>query len=195
VTDDGTSNAREFLARVRDHYADQLLAFIVERRKNCIRGEAEVKLDLEPGSKVFRSLACADFVRNDGEPEIITFAPDRALGFEPITTALGKAKLQIEQLRWDDVVINHNLMIVPEQELGAWFDKWFDPDDRRYRPGEQLGDVIHSLIIEPNGLLVDFGSAAPDAFWELLNLLAEAGATELRVTGSLAEAPMCWPVN
>jgi len=71
VSEQGEHNARLFLSRVRDNYVDQLLLFIADQRRNSIRGESEVKIELEPGSPVFRSLACADFVRNDGEPEIV----------------------------------------------------------------------------------------------------------------------------
>ena len=187
MTDDGRSNAHHFLSRLRDHYVDQLLIFVADQRRNSIRGEAEVKLELEPGSRVFRSLSCADFVRNDGEPEIINFTPERVLGFEPITTSLGGAELRIEDLRWDDVVIHHNGSFDPEQALGAWFDRWFDPDDRRYRSGADLGNVIHSLVVEPEKLRIDFGSAAPESLWEVLNLLEVAGATELRISSSAAE--------
>ncbi|MEA3058902.1 MAG: hypothetical protein QOE50_314 [Sphingomonadales bacterium] len=187
MTDDGRSNAQLFLARLRDHYVEQLLIFVAEQRRNSIRGEAEVKLELEPGSRVFRSLSCADFVRNDGEPEIIDLMPERVLGFEPITTSLGGAELRIEDLRWDDVVIYHNVSFDPEQALGPWFDKWFDPDDRRYMSGTDLGNVIHSLVVEPEKLRIDFGSAAAEAFWEVLNLLEVARSTELRITSSEAD--------
>jgi hypothetical protein len=146
-----------------------------------------VKLELEPGSRIFRSLSCADFVRNDGEPEIIDFTPERVLSFEPITTSLGGAELTIEDLMWDDVVIHHNGSFDPEQALGAWFDRWFDPDDRRYMSGADLGNVIHSLVVEPRKLRIDFGSAAPESFWEVLNLLEVAGATQLQITSSVGE--------
>ena len=187
MTDDGASNAQNFLSRLRDHYVQQLLIFVAEQRRNSIRGEAEVKLELEPGSRIFRSLSCADFVRNDGEPEIIDFTLESVLSFEPITTSLGGAELRIEDLRWDDVVIHHNGSLDPEQTLGAWFDRWFDPDDRRYMSGTDLGNVIHSLVVEPDKLRIDFGSAAPESFWEVLNVLDVAGATELRITSSAVE--------
>jgi hypothetical protein len=188
VTDDGRSNARLFLSRIRDHYVGQLLLFVVEQRRNSLRGEAEVKLELEPGSAVFRSIVCADFVRNDGEPEIMHFAPDRVLSFEPITTELGYALLGIERLQWDDAIIHHNGAFDADRVLGSWFERWFDPDDRRYMAGADLGNVIHSLVVEPGKLVVDFGSAGPDAFWELLDLLEKAGATELRISSSPIEA-------
>jgi hypothetical protein len=188
VSDDSRSNSQLFLARIRDHYVDQLLIFIADQRRSSARGEAEVKIELEPGLKVFRSLGCADFVRNDGTPEIVEFEPERVLGFDPISTTLGEADLKIERLRWDDVIIDHNGSFDAEQALGRWFEKWFDPDDRRYRAGADLGTVIHSLAVEPGRVSVDFGSATPDAFWELLDLLEKAGATELRVGSSHVEA-------
>ena len=193
MTDDTASNAQLFLSRIRDHYVEQLLLFVAEQRRNSIRGEAEVKLELEPGTMVFRSLSCADFVRNEGEPEIIEFEPERILGFEPITATLGNAELEIENLRWDDVVIDHDGAFDAERILGAWFEKWFDPDDRRYRPGADLGNVIHSLVVEPGKLRIDFGSASPDAFWELLDRVEKAGATELRISSSQVDAASARP--
>lgn len=184
MTDGDTTNSRLFLSRIRDHYVDQLLVFIADQRRNSLRSESEVKIELEPGSPVFRSLACADFVRNDGTPEIVEFEPDRMLGFDPISTTLGGAQLNIERLRWDDVVVDHNGSFNAEQVLGSWFERWFDPDDRRYRAGADLQNVIHALTVEPQRLTVDFGSAGPHAFWELLDLIEKSGATEIRVTSS-----------
>ena len=132
-------------------------------------------------------MSCADFVRNDGEPEIIDFTPERVLGFESISTSLGNAEVTIADLRWDDIVIRHDASFDSEQVLGGWFDKWFDPADSRYRPGAELGNVIHLLAVEPGKLSIDFGSAAPDAFWELLNVIQRAGATQLHVSNTPAE--------
>jgi hypothetical protein len=188
VTGLARSNAQFFLTRVRDHYVDQLRAFLAEQRRTSARGESEVKIELEPGSPFFHSVTCADFVRNDGEPEIVEFMAGRVLGFDPISTKLGRADLTIEMLRWDDVIIRHNASFDAEQLFGGWFDKWLDPSDRRYRANVDLGNVIHALAVEPQKLAVDFGSAAPDAFWELLNLLESAGATEIAITGSPVEA-------
>ena len=188
MTDLGRSNAQFFLSRLRDHYVDQLRAFLAEQRRTSERGESEVKIELEPGSPFFHSLTCADFVRNNGEPEIVEFSSKRVLAFEPISTTLGKADLAIDRLRWDDVIIHHNASLDPEQVFGGWFDKWLDPNDKRFRPTIELGNVIHALAVEPNKLTVDFGSAAPDAFWELLNLVEQAGATDIRISGSPVEA-------
>ena len=187
MTDLARSNAQFFLTRLRDHYVDQLRTFLAEQRRTSARGESEVKIELEPGSPFLHSVTCADFVRNDGEPEIVEFIAGRALGFDPISTKLGQADLAIETLRWDDVIIRHNASFDAEQLFGGWFDKWLDPNDKRYRANVDLGNVVHALAVEPQKLTVDFGSAAPDAFWELLNLLESAGATEIAITGSPVE--------
>jgi hypothetical protein len=188
VNDDGAPDAQIFLSRLRDHYVEQFLLFVAEQRRNSLRGDAEVKVEFEPGTSIFRGLCCADFVRNDVQPEIIHFEPDRVLGFNPISASLGDAELRFEQVRWDDVVIHHDAQGDLSGALGGWFERWFDPDDRRHNPGTELGNVIHSLAVEPEKLSVDFGTAAPDSFWELLNLLEKAGATELRISSSRAEA-------
>jgi len=193
VSEQGEHNARLFLSRVRDHYVDQLLLFIADQRRNSIRGESEVKIELEPGSPVFRSLACADFVRNDGEPEIVEFEPERALGFDPIDTTLGGAQLRIVALRWDDVVIDHDGSFEPEVAVGNWFDRWFDPDDRRHRPSADLQDVVHSVIVEPGRITIDFGSAQPEAFWEMLNLIEKSGARRVRIDASRSDQPAATP--
>lgn len=193
MTDADTTSSKLFLSRIRDHYVDQLLVFIADQRRNSLRGESEVKIELEPGSPIFRSLVCADFIRNDGAPEIVEFEPDRMLGFDPINTTLGGAELKIDQLRWDDVMIAHNGSFDTDQALGGWFEKWFDPDDRRYRAGADLGNVIHSLTVEPGQLTVDLGSAGPDAFWELLDRIEKVGATEIRITSSQVEAEASRP--
>ena len=188
MSDTDNTNAQQFLSRLRDHYVDQLVSFIREQRTTSTRGEAEVKIELEPGSNVFRSMACAAFVRNDNEPEIVELASQRALSFEPVSTELGGAKLRIEQLRWDDVLIEHDAAFDPEEVLGTWFDRWFDPQDRRYNVLSDTGNVIHSVAMVPSGLHIDFGSAAPEAFWELLNVLERAGATKMRVAATSTES-------
>ncbi|NUS19621.1 MAG: hypothetical protein HOQ25_07495 [Mesorhizobium sp.] len=79
-------------------------------------------------------------------------------------------------------------MSLPLDELDAWFQHWFDPDDARYREGAELGDIIHSLWVRPKALTVDFGTASPDAFWSLLALLEGAGTSGIRINASTAQA-------
>lgn len=185
---DEAPSAQMFLSRLRDHYVDQLLVFLADQRRNFPQGAAEVKVELEPGSPIFRNLVCADFVRSQEQPDLIEFEPERLLGFDPVTASLGNAEVRFEHVRWDDVVVHHNAGADLSPALGPWFEKWFDPEDRRYFAGFDLANVIHSLAVEPGKLSLDLGSAAADALWELLDLLERSGATNMRITSAQAAA-------
>ena len=176
------------VTRIRDHYVDQFRAFAKQQRASCTLGAAEVKLQLSDESGLLDRLYCADFIKNDGAQEVVELQPENFLSFEPIAGAFGKASLSITHLRWDDVLIRHNLDEVPPGPLTRWFQLWFDPDDLRHDPSAELSDVIHSVLLQPNCISIDFGSADPNAFWDILQLLEKAGATSLKVSSSRAEA-------
>lgn len=172
-----------FISEVREHYLDQFKGFVQRQRQSCTRGEAEVKLRLSDHSKVFRHLYCADFIKNDDEPQVIELKPERVLVFEPISGSFGGAALMIEHLSWDDVVLHHDAT-EPLDALQSWFERWFDPEDERHVNNGDVGNLIHSLVVQPQTLSIDLGSAHQDALWELLDVLEAAGATSLRITAS-----------
>lgn len=178
-------NPEAFISQVREHYLDQFKAFVERQRLACAQGAAEVKLRLSDHSEVYQRLYCADFIKNDGDPQVIELLPERTLDFDVIDGSFGGAALVIEQLRWDDVVVHHDAP-EPLDGLAGWFEKWFDPEDERHVSGA-VGNVIHSLLAKPNTLSMDLGSAEPDALWEILDLLEAAGATSLRITASRVE--------
>lgn len=177
-----------FVARIRDHYVDQFRAFAAQQRASCKQGAAEVKLEVSGQSGLFDRLYCADFVSNDGNWEVVELQPESFLKFDAITGSFGKASLSIEQLRWDDVIIRHDLDHVPADALSRWFQHWFDLEDKRQDPTAEVSGVIHSMMLEPRSLFVDFGTATPDAFWDILQLLEDAGAGRLEVSSSRGEA-------
>ncbi|TIS64727.1 MAG: hypothetical protein E5W93_02230 [Mesorhizobium sp.] len=179
-------NAAAFIISIQSHYLDQFGSFVKQQQQNCVQGSSEVKFHLPDQEGLFRRLCCVDFVKNDVEVEPAELVPD-VVRFEPISGRVGNADLLIEQLQWNDVVVHHTLAAPPLDELNAWFQYWFDPDDERYREGAEHGDIIHSLWVRPKELTVDFGTAAPDAFWSLLALLEGAGATGLRINSSVAQ--------
>lgn len=171
------------IAKVREHYLEQFAAFVTSQKQACAQGASEVKLRLSDESRIFRHLYCVDFVRNDAESAVIEFAPENILTFEPLSGSFGAATLKIEHLRWDDIVVHHNAQ-EPAPGLQGWFERWFDLDDNRQSEDSILGNVIHSLSVEQGIVMADLGSADPEAFWELLDLLEVAGARSLRVTAS-----------
>jgi len=179
-------NPAAFIIGIQSHYLDQFRSFVKEQQQNCVQGSAEVKFQIPDQKELFRQLCCVDFVNNDEGAEPAELAPD-TVTFEPISGRLGNADLLIEQLQWNDVVIRHTLAAAPHDELDAWFQYWFDPDDERYQEGAEIGNIIHSLWVRPKELTVDFGTASPDAFWSLLAILESAGTTGLRINASSAE--------
>ncbi|WP_137929463.1 hypothetical protein [Mesorhizobium comanense] len=180
-------NPTAFIISIQSRYLDQFRTFVEEQRQNCVQGSAEVKFQIGEESGLFRGLCCVDFVKNDGEVEPAELQPD-FMAFEPISGRLGHADFLIDQLQWNDVMIHHTLAAPPLDQIDAWFQHWFDPDDERYVEGAELGNIVHSLSIRPRALSVDFGTASPDAFWSLLALLEAAGTTGLRISTSQAQA-------
>ena len=70
-----------------------------------------------------------------------------------------------------------------EEAIGDWFISWFDPDESgRFKGDGDVSQCVHAVYVEPNELQVDFGTALPGAFEELLDCLATAGATQLHVS-------------
>ena len=147
-----------------------------------------MKLQLNEQSELFDRLYCVDFTKNDGTHEIVELQPESILTFEPIAGSFGNASLVIKRLRWDDVLIRHNLDELPADLLSNWFQLWFDPSDARHVPGAELSEIIHSMLIQPHCISIDFGTAKPDAFWAILQLLDDAGAAHIEVSSSRAEA-------
>jgi hypothetical protein len=178
--------ATELTQRVRDHYVAQFQAFIEKQERADQTGVAEVKIQLQGGSP-FRHLVCVDFLAGAAK-QVVEFQPDKYLRFDAFSGSYGSARLSMEQLRWNDVLISHDLPAPPESAMAVWFQRWFDPDDERHNEDAALGNVIHSLVIEPGLVRVDFGTAPVEAFWQLLDLLEEAGARKLRVHCSEGEA-------
>ncbi len=177
------------VARVRDHYVAQFEAFANQQRRSCTRGASEVKLRLDENSELYQRLYCVDFIKNDGGSEVIELQPDTILTFQKINGCFGAVALSIEHLRWDDVVIYHDLSSLPQDEIDVWFRRWFDPNDERRGHDASLSRVIHSLLIRPGVLSIDFGTAAPEALMDLLALLERARATNIRISSSRAEKP------
>jgi hypothetical protein len=182
----------DFIARIRDHYVEQFEVFADKQRRSCshYRGGSEIKLRLSETSKLFERLYCADFVKTDvnGQNEIIEFQPENILTFKTISGSFGAAAYSIEHLRWDDVLIHHDLAELPPLEISGWFRCWFDVDDERHVSHAPLSFVIHSLGIEPRVISIDFGTAPPEAFWEMLGILQKAGALAIRISSSRDEA-------
>lgn len=176
-----------FLDHLRNHYVDQLQAFVAEQHGRFARGASEVKLQLAPESQLFARLYCVDFIGDSGQGHSVQeLVPENALEFDRFSVPVGLAYVSVESMGWDDVVLEHDLEIVPEDELQNWFGQWFDPEDARHVAGAAVSEVIHSLLVAPNRLSIDLGTAPVDAFLAMVELLGRAGARSITVRSSRA---------
>jgi len=174
---------QQLISQVRDHYLQQFRAFVEVQQQQWPNGHAEVKFELSDKSELFRRLYCTDFVAKADDGLVVReMFPDRILEFEEASFQLRGVPVIMERLVWDDVRLHHDADALGDAELGQWFDYWFDVDDRRLDPASEIAGVIHSLSTEVGQLNVDFGTADAEAFWDVLDRVAAAGATNIRVT-------------
>jgi len=174
---------RQLICQVRDHYLQQFRGFIEIQQREWPSGQAEVKLEVPEPSELFRRLYCTDFVaKADDELVLREMFPNRILEFSPASFELGGVPVLMERLVWHDVRLHHDADTLGDAELGRWFDYWFDLDDARLDPASDIAGVIHSLSIDVGELTVDFGTADAEALWDVLDRVAAAGATNIRVT-------------
>ena len=179
----GVESVPELISRVRDHYLRQFVVFVGLQREQWSGGHAEVKIELSDQSELFRRLYCTDFAAKDGDAAIVReMYPDKILTFEPIAYEVRGVPARIERLVWDDVQIHHDAQTIATTALDQWFDYWFDPADARVDPTSDIGGIVHSLFIGPGVLNIDLGTATTEAFWDALDLVVGAGATNIRIT-------------
>jgi hypothetical protein len=181
-------SAEAAVAEAQARYVREFKTFATRQISLCTRGASEVKLRIDGSTAFFDMYYCADFIRNDSDPEAIELAATPPPRTSAISEMVRGIRLVIEYVRWDDIEIEHDAPDISTNALSAWFEYWFDPDDRRHDPKAETSGVIHSLIVSPTRLQVDFGTAESSAFWTLLDLLKHAGAATIwvRASGDLA---------
>ncbi len=176
----------ELISLARQLYVDQLVDFLSSQFANFPAGAAELPTRRAAPPHLYGAHYRVDFATSiEGELDasvIAELVPDQQLEFDPIDGAVGDTSIRIEALNWDDIEIVHDIAGDMAPRLKDWFDHWYDPDERRIAPGAtQPPDVIHSLAIHPDALVIDFGGASTDAFWSLIEILSEAGAERLAI--------------
>lgn len=180
-------DAGQFVEQVREHYVAQFRAFVESMRDDGTPGAGEVMLQLSEASGVFGRRYRIDYVRQAARPEIKEFYPGRFIAFEPFTIEFGATRATFEQLHWNDVVIDHDLPMLPDGALEAWFARWFDPGEERRAPDPAPAEAMHSVIVRPGVITIDFGTAEAEALWALLAVLEGAGARALHIAGSVTK--------
>ena len=173
--------AAVIVEQVQAHYEAQYYQFIEAQSKNCEQCSHEVKLQIDSGS-FFSNLYCTDFLNNDDGPKLVEFAPEYKIDFQETTQELSSATLVLRSLQWDRVAIETDIDQISDAAISGWFEHWFDPNDKRTCDKQVLGNIIHSVLVDTGAMNVDFGSAEPQAFWDLIIALESAGASIIEVS-------------
>jgi hypothetical protein len=165
------------IEQVRDNYVSAFRGFVDRQHKLCRTGASEVKMQLGGQAKLVGQHYCVDFINNDeGNGDAVEFNFEQHFSFTGLRGQLGTLSVTFTSMRWNDTIITHDLTEIPMANLTAWFEQWFDPADRRHDATAEFSNTIHSLLVEPQSLVIDFGTAPSEAFWSLIDLLEEAGA-------------------
>ncbi|HEX9447994.1 MAG TPA: hypothetical protein VF920_08435 [Dongiaceae bacterium] len=163
--------------RIRNSYVDAFRDFVEKQHQTCRTGATEVKLQLGGQSKLVNGLYRVDFINSDkNDSDITEFTFDQYFSFSGLRGQLGELSVTFASMRWNDVIIAHDLTEPPAARLTSWFEHWFDPADQRRDDTAEFNKTIHSLLVDPQSLAIDFGTAPSEAFWSLIELLEEAGA-------------------
>jgi hypothetical protein len=171
----------ELFDRARNLYFEAFKRFVELHASTCQRGGAEMIFQVPEPSDLYRGFARIDFVKNDERLEAMWVETDTLLTVESGAASVGSMALRIEALRWDNLVIHHDFFVLPEAEVAAWFERWFDPDDARYDPNAAFGTYVHSLCVMPGVISTDLGSAPTEALWQMLELIERAGAKAVTI--------------
>ena len=178
-------NGKEVVELAHRTYLEELGKFVLAQAERFGQGQPEVPTLRAQNQTLFRGQYRVDFVGHaeDGTGVPLDLIPSRRMQLDsPREGLAGGMTVRIEALAWDDVEISHNAPGDLLGALGPWFETWYDPNETR-KPGGPA-NVIHWVGIGENMLLVDFGSASPGAFWALVDVLREAGATSLTIRES-----------
>jgi hypothetical protein len=171
------------IEQIRNAYVDAFRSFVEEQHRSCKTGSAEVKLQLGGQSKLFNRSYCVDFVDNDdGDGDVVEFTFDQHFSFTALRGDLGNLSVTFTSMRWNGVIISHDLKDLPADAIATWFEQWYDPSNQHHDDSAEFSNTIHSLLVEPEMLSIDFGTAPTEAFWSLLNLLEEAGVRLATIT-------------
>jgi hypothetical protein len=170
------------LEEVREAYFDQFRDFVDRQRALHAQGSPELKFELSGTDAVFRRLYCADFVNTDGKADIIEFQPADAPEVEPFDTEFGFMDVRVDGLRWDKFCVEWEPKVISAEALNAWFETWFDPRGRRQDRTSEFAECIHCVVLTPDSLNIDLGTAPVDAVAALLEMMEAEGVERVRIS-------------
>ncbi|MEM7744287.1 MAG: hypothetical protein AAF409_11320 [Pseudomonadota bacterium] len=158
-----------------DVHRTQIMELENKLRTHSFAVTAEVSLEIERDWRHSR-LYTADFLVVDEEgsaPRLVELSPVEFVDHPPIQVVDRGVELEIRELVWDRVrfVIGGRRLDASDFDdvLSKWHWSW-EEDDLPLANGN-----IHSVTMTGAGIGVDFGSASPEAFLDVLETLANVG--------------------
>ncbi len=181
------------LAKYREHYITQYQEAVVEYREKYQPGGPEVLLEVggrENLPALFR-LYRIDLASGAVDPPNLTDFNLNELPFGETTTfTIEGVDIELSPIAWNGVEITAPAFDPTNSKFDAWMTTWIDPNETKEADEYGLGDDIHSVTFPESisedkvTFSVDFGSAGPDAFIDLVKVLSDFGATHLQVDSS-----------
>jgi hypothetical protein len=167
-----------YLEAVRDSYAQALRRAAAAALQGDGKVLLEATIDRSPRKYRFDLV----HIGADGGVKTEMVRASHQLPWQPrVFRIRGTFDVQVEHFLWCACTI-----IVkpapPAEPLRAWFDRWFEGSGLTGSPGP-LSNAVHYLgdLDVDDGRLridVDLGTAPVDAFLELLEVVADSGATQ-----------------
>ena len=173
---------RTLLQAEHDLYRTRLEGLGAELEAEYRVVEPEVPFVVE-GAGPLERVRVVDYVvaEDEGEaPRAVELGPGPVIGHPPLAFAAGGVDLLVRGLAWDRVHLDPGPLEIADAALASVLARWQWLPDEQALP--EAPGHIHSLRRVDNAVVIDLGTAPPDAFLELVAALGAAGIGELAVT-------------
>ena len=181
------------LVEYREHYVAQYQQAVVEYREKYQPGGPEVLLEvggrehLPPLFRLYRIDLASGAV---DPPNLTDFNLNELPSGITTTYTIEGVDIELSPIAWNGVEITGPVFDPTSPAFEAWMTAWIDPDETKDSDEYGLGAYVHSVTYpeeigdDQATFSVDFGTAGPDSFIELIGVLSGFGATYLKVGSS-----------
>lgn len=141
--------------------------------------------------KKYRLWRCDGIWKSDGQPKPVEFQLNPPEAAPAVIEFRNGIEVTLFPILWHSCEFQFQASNPSWQSLDQWQQKWIDEGDKQKRDEWGLAGVIHWMSQPAQDgskyvFNVDFGSAPPNAFHELVTALGEAGGHDLVVRCALS---------
>lgn len=179
----------------RAHYVEYYTSAIVEYREKYQPGGPEILVEIggrEALPYAFR-LYRMDLASGAVEPPNFTEVNVHRLPPGTVQEfAVDELSILLAPVLWNGVEITCGEFDRDSDLIAHWAIRWIDPDESHQSDENGLGGYVHSVtwpeyVGAEMSFSVDFGSAGPEAFVELMSVLGDLGVRQVDVSSSWVE--------